>query len=659
MERVVVYGSMDIDDNALITPYTQQVGISDELLRKLYRLRTWDIESGVPVPLTWPSKLKKELSPGVELRLREYQKQGLHHLARLKRFILGDSVGLGKTLEAIAAACWLADHMPRMKVIVICTKSTSYQWASEFHRFSHLRARVVTDTYNKKKGHEARVQQIEEFLSQDAYDVLVCKYSSLTGKRKKMEGKFDDDGIPLINGREQISSETKAIQAILKPYKEQVILIVDEAQKFKGLGNSTNIMVQLMNKVSGRVWALTATAVKNTLDEFYIIATTIGISPHGNIHQFYAKFCIFREIHIGKGKNINKLEGYRNVAEFKAGMRPFFLGRSPRQVKEPMPRLVTQIVPIEMDKDQICLLEDIKAGGFTLPPALVKRHGEYFEKDRDPNHLMTALSVMQLITNHPALIDPSNEKEFFTSKLSPKEEMLLDLLDGELKGESVICFSKFKLHIDRLQRLTEQGKFTERKFLRITGDENEVEREDAKQKFQEPGNGYDFIIINAAGCEGINLQQASHMICLDLPFSFGENLQLIGRMLRVLSPHEVCTLHILMAKGTTDEFCIDILRGKREVFAKVLGDSALAGFLDDSDIVDLTTGMEKPGTNQEFASLMEAHVRSTGLKGFIDGSLIKEAQEAGDSYKMTYDQKGTKKKVKTQTNDEELMKLWE
>ena len=43
----------------------------------------------------------------IPLQLRYYQVQGVLHLACMKRFLLGDDCGLGKTLQSIAAMCFL------------------------------------------------------------------------------------------------------------------------------------------------------------------------------------------------------------------------------------------------------------------------------------------------------------------------------------------------------------------------------------------------------------------------------------------------------------------------------------------------------------------------------------------------------------------------
>ena len=650
----------------LVTSYTPEWRISENTLSNLFTLRNWDIEVDGAIPFKWPTRLRTHLYSTIHEELtnipiepRNYQLQMAHHLARMPRFMCGDAVGLGKTIDAIMAACWLHDRTPRQKIIILATKSTTEQWASEIRRFSTLRPHVLKDTYGKgktkKKSYDARYAQFEDFLSHDNYDVLICKYSSLKGTRRIVEGKFDDEGRPVNQGRELITQEIKKFASILRPHGQDITLILDESHKFKGVNSQTRVMVQMFSQAqcAKRVWAMTATAIKNNLEEFYSIASAIGIRPFGTVAEFREDFCIYESVKVNaRGQEKEILKGYQNVPRFRNGMRPFFFGRSQAQVKEPLPKLTTVIHPIDLDEEQAkLLLEDIPSGAYRLPPALVKdQQGQWHEKERSFENEMTALSVYQLVANHQVLLDPADTKAFYTSQLSPKEECLLDMLDGDYRGEKVIVFSKYRMWIDRLQKLTEDGKFTERKFLRITGAENEKKREKAKQLFQEPDSGYDVIFINSAAIEGVNLQQASHLIVLDAPWSWGDLLQLVGRMVRMASPHAACTLHVLAAKGTIDEYAIETLKGKKGLFEAILGESHSAGVLDDKGIYDLNSGMDSSPPDEDFHKLMRAHAKSIGMKQFLHGDQLAEAQESSTDYKMAFESGAKKKPPKKASN---------
>lgn len=639
----------------LVTPYTNSKGIDAATLERLFLVRKWDIqrdEAGVihnPIPFRWPSLLRtsiwdidKDCDSGVPLILRQYQIQMIHHLIRMDKFICGDAVGLGKTLDVVAAACWLKERNPDTKVVIVTTKSTTYQWRDEFIRFSHLRPFVMKDKYRGETSSAARFAQMKDFLHGKKKDVLIVKYDSIKGTRKKTEAKFDEEGRPIKGGMEKTTEEMKFYAKIFKENKDKLILVFDECHKFKGTQTAVRNLVFGISRAAAKVWGLTATVMKNSLNEFYAITTALGICPFGYMPEFVEQFCIMRPQYIGGGRKKMVLVGYQNVSEFKAGIRPFFLGRSQRQVKEPLPQLSTTFHPLDLSDEQIDLLEDIQNGNFVLPPALVKFEGELYERERDPDNMMTKLSVQQLVANHPGMLDPADLKQFYTTKLSPKEEALLDMLDGDLLGEKVIVFTKFKMWIDRLDKLTKDGHFTNRKFLRITGNENEKTRNDNKRKFQ-GSDDYDLIVINSAGIEGINLQQAAHMILLDVPWSWGDLIQLVGRMVRMASPHSACTLHVMVAKGTVDEYAIETLKGKKGVFEKILGESHSAGILDDKVFLDLDSGMEG-GSDDEYKSLLKAHVKSVGMKTFLEGDRIDEAR-GNENYEMVF-QKGKKSRTK-------------
>jgi SNF2 family DNA or RNA helicase len=640
----------------LITDYTRKLGLADKTMELLYRVREHDPEEG-PIPVTIPPQIRTITKAGKPFAPRNYQTQSIAHMIKMHRYMDGHAVGLGKTICAITASAYLMNKKPGMKVIVLGTKSTTYQWKTEYENFSTLNAQVLQDKYEGLKGSEARLKQIEDFMVSKDRDVLIAKYTSLVGRRRTLEGEFDADGNPISEGqKEEYSPEVLLLEAIMKKHGHNVILILDECQKFKSTTSQNRRMLLKIQPHIAVIWAMTATIIQNSLDEFYSISVAIGVRPFGPMKQFRENFCKYKMVHVGKGKHMPQLIGYKNVKLFKTEMRPFYYGRSQAQVKEPLPKLSTQYHPVDLDKIQTKMLEDIKAKKFVLPPIMKKNaEGEIYEKERDPDNMMTMLAVTQMIANNPNLLFKDEPTKFFSKTLSPKEDDLLELLDGELAGEKVIVFTKFRTWIDRFEGLSKAGHYGDRKFLRITGAESEKQREENKQKFQNDPD-YNLLFINTAAAEGVNLQQAAHMVLLDVPWSWGVLIQLVGRMVRMASPHSACTLHILPAKGTIDEYAIDTLKGKGELFEIILGESYSSGLLNDSNDLDLAAGMDKINDDAEFRKLLKAHVKVMKMGAFIDGSQVKEAANDKD-YKMAFEVGAEKKeKKKVSVSDADLGK---
>lgn len=642
----------------LITPMTRFLKLPDDTLRALYAIRRGEIPELPPMP-----RLREILDAGTSnekpLTLRPYQAQQVMHMYHMPRYVNGDSVGLGKTLCAIAAACAF-DHAigGGLKMIVFTTTTTAYQWETEIKRFSTLNPWVMRDSYKFKgdskatHGHAARLAQLQKFLEHPKLDVLVCRYSQWKGKRRVLGTAIDQDGKAVTkDGKERVSPEIRDFREALKGYKGRSILVLDETHKIKNPESLIRAMIETLQARFARVWGLTATAIKNHLEEFYSITSCIGVSPLGSLNRFREDYCIWEPVRHGAVVD-SVITGYRHLDQFKVAMRPFYWGRSQAQVHEPMPKLTTVYHPAEMSRAESKLvLEDIPSGAYVLPPTLRKVAGEWELVERDPSNLMTMLSVMQLVANSSALLDRSDKKAFLSKSLSAKEEILLDLLDGDLQGEHVLCFTKYRSWIDRLEYLTTNRAFTNRKFLRITGAETGKQRESNRLLFQDHPD-YNFLMLNGAGIEGSNLQQAAHLICLDLPWSWGDFIQLVGRMVRMASPHSACTLHILFTLGTVDEYVIEVQKSKKGVFERILGNAGTAGILEEDlsqDLDILATGLEDE-SDDDFRDMLKAHAKTLKLRDYTSGVML--AKQVGGL--RDYDPLAKKRKV----TEEELDLKW-
>lgn len=78
----------------------------------------------------------KGLAKLLKTRLYPYQAEGTLFVARGGRVLLDDQMGLGKTVQAIAAAELLARHIGVQRVLVVCPTSLKQQWQREWARFA-------------------------------------------------------------------------------------------------------------------------------------------------------------------------------------------------------------------------------------------------------------------------------------------------------------------------------------------------------------------------------------------------------------------------------------------------------------------------------------------------------------------------------------------
>lgn len=457
-------------------------------------------------------------------KLRYYQVQGVLHLVTMNRFLLGDDTGIGKTLQAITSLCFVWEREPNAKAVILTNKSVVKQWALEF----------------------------EKFCVPNEINVITCVGSP--SKREKIYKQFEAATGPtvLIMGYATSRRDIKHLQ-----HWKDFVLIADEATAFKNPTTQTYKVIRHLSRNASRFWALTATLIKNNLIEGYGIYSLLvpGLFPSSK-NRFMAEYCLTRLQPIpGSRRQIPVIIGYRKdqIARFREKIDPYFLARAKFDVAKELPVLQIKQQPCGMTRAQEAKYREALEG--------------LLEKDRTDEEVettkLTALIYCQQIVDHPELVDCEGDSD-------KMNELFTLLTEGDLEDEKVIVFSRFRKMIDKLEEVAHSKKY-KLKTVRITGDEDEEQRKAAMQKFQDPNSDVRVCWITDAAKEGINLQAAKALIFYDSPWSAGDYLQILGRMIRIGSEHDRCYAIHLVAKGTIDSKVMSVLRTKMKLIEQVMG----------------------------------------------------------------------------------------
>lgn len=453
------------------------------------------------------------------LKVRNYQVQMVLHLMAMDRFVVGDDCGLGKTLSGIAACCYLWDRDPDMKVVVLTKKSVVNQWADEVRRFT-----VGVEPFTVKGTPAQRRRTYEAFKAHAGPKIIVMGYRT-------------------------------AVQDFTELQDWSIgVMILDEATVVKNPTSQIHQVVRHLSnpETSKRCWGLTATLIKNNLVEGYGIYRVVVPGLFGMTQaSFQNDYCIVQMQPIGKGRKVPVVVGYRkaDVDRFRMKIEPYYLGRPKHAVATELPVLTSKIVKVGMTAVQHLKYQEALAGLLQVG-----------EEEKEVTKL-TAVTYCQEIVNHPELIQCEGDSE----KLDALVEMLTD---GDLEGEKVIVFTRFERMVTIGVRALEAAKV---KCVRVTGAETEDERAAAQRAFQDPNSDAKVIWITTAGNDAINLQTARALVFYDTPFSAGDFLQTLGRMIRIGSAHDrVLAVH-LVAEKTVDERVMTIMEKKMTLLEAVLG----------------------------------------------------------------------------------------
>lgn len=567
------------------------MSIDDPKLQKIYELLK-KVRASKTVELKPTGMLRKEFVGFDEqlhpVKLRYYQVQGVFHLLSMNRMVLGDGTGIGKTLQAISAMCYLWDKDPKMKAVVVCPKSALRQWAAEVDKFA-----VGVQVFIASGSPKARNKAYSDWAACETPAILSFNYHSLVrdwdaGIKKEAPAPGSKKGTQPKLGKGLLDGLTAEVQ--------NLVVIFDEASAFKNPATKTHQTAKFLSLRAKKVWALTATLLKNNLMEGFGIYKVVRPETFTSKTKFMENYCTTEMQRVRGGGKVPIVVGYKNLAHFRATIDPFFYGRAKHEVSDELPSLTTREV--------LCELSAVEDRKYAEALEGVMMLGDGDLKDYQDTKELTSLSYCQQVCNSLATLkyEEGEIDDLGTFTKSAKETALIDLLTEEFDGEKVIVYSRFEKMVTRLQELLTRERI---KSVRITGVEKDTARRKAQEAFQKLDGDVRVIFISDAGSEAINLQMAGAMIFFDSPWSWGNYVQLLGRMIRIGSPHQnVLAVHLVAErpgkKGkqreTLDHMTIAKLRKKKGLIDQVIGEAAVGALRferGDSDFRDLVNSLKE------------------------------------------------------------------
>ncbi len=448
--------------------------------------------------------------PGFLATLYPYQVEGVAFLASRGRALLADDMGLGKTAQAIAAMVRLMRKGAVRRTLIVCPASLKRQWAREIERFAGLG--------------EANVNVVN-------------------GPRELRLRLYDSPPEVLITSYELCRTDHAELVALAPD-----LLILDEAQRIKNWRTRTADAVKRIP--SRHAFVLTGTPLENRLDDLYSIAQVVDPHLFGPLWRFNADFMQTDE----KGK----VTGYKNLDHLRRRLAPVMLRRRKEEVLLELPeRLVNRLV-VPMSQEQKALHEDAEQQVAMLIARLSKRPLTPAEEKR----LLQAFQRLRMSCDAAGLIDKVSEG-------APK----LDELGGLLEeicvqgGHKVVVFSEWtmmqEMAVEVCQRLGIG-------HVRLHGGVPSEGRGRLIDRFHTDPACKVFFSTDAGGV-GLNLQVASHLINLDLPWNPAVLAQRIGRVHR-LGQRRAVNVVLLVSEESFEERLERSLDAKRALFSAAVGD---------------------------------------------------------------------------------------
>jgi len=229
--------------------------------------------------------------------LYEYQRVGSSWLDFMVRqragVILGDSMGLGKTIQVIKVICDLLEEKPDARVLVVCPSALMENWSREFDKFSVGISKEKHCGTNRTGDY----RQITSSVVFTTYDIVRLDQAVLT----------------------QI---------------EWDLLVLDEAQAIK---NPTTGRTTAVKKLPRRVGiAVTGTPFENHLTDVWSLIDFCEPGALGSLSSFSARYH-------------DDIESAKDLGAFVA---PLMLRRKLDDIPNDLPDLIPIFMPIDLEESE-------------------------------------------------------------------------------------------------------------------------------------------------------------------------------------------------------------------------------------------------------------------------------------------------------------------
>ncbi len=507
------------------------------------------------------------LAKFVKVPLYPYQAEGALFAVRAGRALIGDDMGLGKTIQAIAAMEILARHFGVSKVLVVCPTSLKYQWQSEIARFA-----------GRKDDEAARV---------------------IGGGRAQRQKDYALEDFCKITNYEKLKPDLDLIAAWAPE-----LVIVDEAQRVK---NWNTIAARALKRIdSPHAIVLTGTPLENKLEEL------ISIVQFVDQHRLGPTWKLLHEHQVKD--EAGRVTGYTGLEKIGQTLAPVMIRRRKSEVLKQLPGRTDQNLLVPMTEPQMAYhLENADVVAKIVQRW--RRNG--YLSDMDQRRMTCALQNMRMSCNSTWLLDQTTDHGVKADELAA----LLDGVFADPEAKAVVFSQWTRTHEIVIRRLEARGIG----YVSFHGGVPSEKRPGLVERFRDDPACRVFLSTDA-GSTGLNLQHASTLVNMDLPWNPAILEQRIARIHRMGQKRPVQVINFV-SKGTIEEGMLSVLAFKRSLSAGILdgaggevslGGSRLSRFMKDVENVTGKMGEGEPVTPaEEVANVVaEAAANATPAPGF-------------------------------------------
>ena len=313
------------------------------------------------------------------LPLFPYQIKGAEFLHNIGSGLLGDSPGVGKTLQVIA----LAEHTKAEKILVFCPAVLKHQWANELKIFVPHRTSVVIEGTKKERA-ELWKKDVHYYLVN--YELLLRDFADMN-------------------------------------IREWCYIFADEATKISNARAKQSRMIKKLR--AKRRIAMTGTPISNKAQDCWNLVDWTNPGVLGNYWGFIQRYCLKNQW--------GGIYAYTNMEELRDKLQKWMIRRTKEEVLPDLPEKITTDVPFVLSEEEAVLQKKIKQ---EILHEIQATDINKLETPMTIQYTLTKFTRLRQLADSLELLG-ENKK---SSKLEVLQELLLENIED---GRKVLIFSEF------------------------------------------------------------------------------------------------------------------------------------------------------------------------------------------------------------------------
>lgn len=509
---------------------------------------------------------------GAVAGLRQYQKTGVAFLSSVGRCILADDMGMGKSIQAIAAACAVGG-----KVVIVCPNFVKSVW---FYALQPKKVRKSKKKVGVANGaNNGAVASVANAGGGSTFGGELLKW--WPGLAPETVYLPKGTGAKLLSGGIPGESQVVVINYdIVEKWAPAIIewvsgssfsLVLDEAHLVGNAKSGRSRGVRTLADASTRLWALSGTPMTNRPKDLFNLLDTLYPGRLGSFYQYGVRYCGGHQVQVTPEKLVWDFSGASNLEELRRRLEFIMLRRTKAEVTLELPPKTRQIIRVPASAtnkkpNDFVEVSDIEVDVEVDMDDVVGAYGRAFGPVGGSNAV--TLGGGGEGADGVSMGNKKEARRQLALAAEVKFPTVLDMVKEHTDaGHKVIVASyRRKVADDMVAQLTRRGVTASVIHGGIAGEM----RLDILLKYRAlEGAGVIAVTIDTCST-GIDLSFADVLVVAELTYEPHELLQLESRIHRS-GQMKNSLIQYVVADGSLDDFVVDIVLSKLDTFDQTIG----------------------------------------------------------------------------------------